>query len=93
MMKQRCLNDRAPNFKYYGAKGVTICDAWLAFESFFADMGEAPADCTLDRKEVDGHYEPTNCRWATAVVQANNKRKRQKKTEASPPPPIDDPPF
>lgn len=53
-----------------------MCDAWReSFEKFLSDMGERPAGKTLDRREVDGHYERDNCRWATRTEQAQNQRK------------------
>ena len=75
-MKQRCLNPEATRYPDYGAKGITVCDRWLDFQNFLADMGERPEDHTLDRINPFGHYEPSNCRWATRKVQANNTRRK-----------------
>lgn len=71
-MKQRCLNpdDRAK--KYY--EDVEICNEWLIFENFLDDMGERPEGKTLDRIDPYGHYEPSNCRWATPYEQRMNQR-------------------
>ena len=73
-MKQRCLNPKNPAFKNYGGRGITVCERWLDFSSFLADMGEAPEGLTLDRISNDGGYEPGNCRWATRSEQGRNQR-------------------
>jgi|TARA_Y100000296_G_C5131522_1_gene235818 hypothetical protein len=69
-------NPNANNFKYYGAKGVEMCNRWESFESFLEDMGERPEGTTIDRINPFGNYEPYNCRWSSPKVQANNKRRR-----------------
>ena len=63
-MIQRCTNPKAQNYRHYGGRGITVCDRWRVYENFLADMGERPADLSLDRIDNES-YEPANCRWAT----------------------------
>jgi len=81
-MKSRCLNPHVPQYPNYGGRGVTVCDAWSdSFETFLADMGRRPSPAhSLDRINVDGNYEPSNCRWATNLQQQRNHRKNRRIT-------------
>ena len=72
-MLQRCKPDWHQRKDYFD-RGISVCDRWLLFDAFLADMGECPASLTLDRKDNDKGYEKSNCRWATHVEQRRNSR-------------------
>jgi hypothetical protein len=73
-MKERCSNIKNKQYRDYGGRGITVCDRWLKFENFLEDMGECPNKLTLDRKNNNGNYCKSNCRWATQKKQNRNKR-------------------
>lgn len=74
-MQCRCTDPRNPSWLNYGGRGITVCDRWQDFDTFIADMGVRPADRSIDRIDVNGNYEPSNCRWATVAEQSTNKRR------------------
>lgn len=76
-MRQRCLNQNDRAYRNYGGRGITICSRWSVFENFLADMGVKPDGMELERINVDGNYEPGNCRWATISEQARNTRRNR----------------
>lgn len=73
-MKRRCLNPNVADFHNYGGRGIQICERWMTFANFLADVGEIADGMTLDRMDTNGHYEPTNCRLVNQKVQQNNRR-------------------
>ncbi len=76
-MRYRCYNFNNPKYPIYGGRGILVCKRWLGsdgFINFYEDMGKKPSSVhSLDRIDVNGNYEPINCRWALPKVQSRNK--------------------
>ena len=80
-MKNRCYNSNSSDYKWYGAKGIKICDEWLNNTNAFIDWALSNGyekNLTIDRIDGNGNYEPSNCRWVDMEVQNNNKQKLKK---------------
>lgn len=77
-MIQRCTNKKCPEYRNYGARGITVCERWLDFRNFYEDMGPRPAGLTLERIKNHLGYFKANCCWATRATQQRNTRRTVK---------------
>ena len=90
-MKQRCYNPKSRNYQWYGARGIKVCKSWLRWQNFKPwalrngyDPDAPYGECTLDRIDVDGDYQPSNCRWVSFKEQMNNRQSNKNASKAAP---------
>lgn len=80
-MRQRCNNPKSDKWKWYGGRGIIVCERWESFSAFVEDMGDRPEAMTIDRIDNDGPYSPENCQWATHKEQTRKQDKNKLSVE------------
>lgn len=80
-MIARCTYPKNNRFHRYGGRGISVCGRWRKFENFLADMGDRPPGLSIDRRNNDGNYEPSNCKWSTPKEQAANRCTARRRNE------------
>jgi len=81
-MRRRCYYPKDGSWKWYGAKGIKVCDRWLIYKNFVADMGEPPSEIhQIDRIDSDKDYSLENCRWATPSENALNRERHKRENK------------
>lgn len=73
-MRDRCNNNLNQDYSYYGGRGITYTESWDNFQEFLNDMGECPKGHSIERIDVNGNYEPSNCKWIPKNLQSRNRR-------------------
>lgn len=74
-MMKRCYGTRSEHYADYGGRGINVCEQWHSFEGFFASMGERAEGMSIERDDVNGNYQPSNCRWLPKSAQPDNTRR------------------
>lgn len=81
-MKRRCYDEKFKDYPNWGGRGIRVCDRWNeSFDAFLSDMGSRPLGHSIDRIDPNGHYEPGNCRWATAQQQGGENKRSNRPVE------------